>query len=122
MAKIYTMGELLVEIMRTEKDKPLDEPALFMGPFPSGAPAIFISAAACGKMQCPEAVSARRLAMMVGRATAAPTALATKASGGISTGRVRYFPNSGTIPLAAPPTPISSSGLNLCALTTSSTL
>jgi sugar/nucleoside kinase (ribokinase family) len=40
------MGELLVEIMRIEKDKPLDTPDLFKGPFPSGAPAIFISAAA----------------------------------------------------------------------------
>ena len=46
VAKIYTMGELLVEIMRIEKDKPLDAPDLFKGPFPSGAPAIFISAAA----------------------------------------------------------------------------
>jgi sugar/nucleoside kinase (ribokinase family) len=40
------MGELLVEIMRIEKDKPLDTPDLFKGPFPSGAPAIFISTAA----------------------------------------------------------------------------
>ncbi|MDR1149511.1 MAG: sugar kinase [Spirochaetaceae bacterium] len=46
MAKIYTMGELLVEIMRIEKDKPLDSTDIFKGPFPSGAPAIFISAAA----------------------------------------------------------------------------
>jgi sugar/nucleoside kinase (ribokinase family) len=40
------MGELLVEIMRIEKDKPLNTPGIFKGPFPSGAPAIFISAAA----------------------------------------------------------------------------
>ncbi|MDR0663696.1 MAG: sugar kinase [Spirochaetaceae bacterium] len=40
------MGELIVEIMRIENDKPLNETALFSGPFPSGAPAIFISAAA----------------------------------------------------------------------------
>lgn len=40
------MGELIVEIMRIENDRPLDETALFKGPFPSGAPAIFISAAA----------------------------------------------------------------------------
>jgi sugar/nucleoside kinase (ribokinase family) len=46
LAKIYTIGELLVEIMRIEKDKPLDVPDLFKGPFPSGAPAIFISTAA----------------------------------------------------------------------------
>jgi sugar/nucleoside kinase (ribokinase family) len=46
MPTIYTMGELLVEIMRTEKDCPLDRPDQFSGPYPSGAPAIFISAAA----------------------------------------------------------------------------
>jgi sugar/nucleoside kinase (ribokinase family) len=46
MAKIYTMGEMLVEIMRVEKDKPLDRADFFKGPFPSGAPAIFISTAA----------------------------------------------------------------------------
>jgi sugar/nucleoside kinase (ribokinase family) len=40
------MGELLVEIMRPEKDLPLDKTAPFTGPYPSGAPAIFISAAA----------------------------------------------------------------------------
>jgi sugar/nucleoside kinase (ribokinase family) len=43
MAKIYTMGEILVEIMREVKDSPLDEEGKFLGPFPSGAPAIFIS-------------------------------------------------------------------------------
>lgn len=42
MVKIWTMGELLVEIMRTEVDCELYEPAGFRGPFPSGAPAIFI--------------------------------------------------------------------------------
>ena len=46
MAQIVTMGEMIVEIMRTETDAPLDKPALFRGPFPSGAPAIFIDTAA----------------------------------------------------------------------------
>ncbi len=46
MAKIYTMGEILVEIMRDSVDSPLNEPGRFVGPFPSGAPAIFISTAA----------------------------------------------------------------------------
>ncbi len=46
MGTIYTMGELLVEIMREEVDIPLDIPERFLGPFPSGAPAIFISTAA----------------------------------------------------------------------------
>ncbi|MDR2468697.1 MAG: sugar kinase [Spirochaetaceae bacterium] len=46
MAKIWTAGEIIVEIMRVKEDKPLDEEHTFRGPFPSGAPAIFISAAA----------------------------------------------------------------------------
>jgi sugar/nucleoside kinase (ribokinase family) len=46
MAKIWTAGEIIVEIMREQADCPLDQDAVFRGPFPSGAPAIFISAAA----------------------------------------------------------------------------
>ena len=41
MKSIWTLGEILVEIMRTEVDKGLETPELFKGPFPSGAPAIF---------------------------------------------------------------------------------
>lgn len=46
MAEIVTMGELLVEIMRPAENVPLYEPDVFRGPFPSGAPGIFISTAA----------------------------------------------------------------------------
>ena len=46
MAKIYTLGEILVEIMRDTVDSPLDKKGKFLGPFPSGAPAIFISTVA----------------------------------------------------------------------------
>ena len=46
MPHIVSVGEALVEIMRTERDRPLDRPAEFSGPYPSGAPAIFASAAA----------------------------------------------------------------------------
>ena len=46
MARIVTIGEALVEIMRSERDAPLDRPAAFVGPYPSGAPAILASAAA----------------------------------------------------------------------------
>jgi len=46
MPTIVAIGEALVEIMRRERDRPLDRPAEFVGPFPSGAPAIFASAAA----------------------------------------------------------------------------
>ena len=42
---IVSIGEALVEIMRTELDQPLDRPAGLTGPYPSGAPAIFADAA-----------------------------------------------------------------------------
>ncbi|MDA3957641.1 sugar kinase [Oceanispirochaeta sp.] len=43
MARIYTIGEILVEIMRDSVDSPLNQTGNFLGPYPSGAPAIFIS-------------------------------------------------------------------------------
>lgn len=43
---LLTFGEALVEIMRTAVDQPLDRPALFTGPYPSGAPFIFAVQAA----------------------------------------------------------------------------
>ena len=46
MAEIWIMGELLCEIMRDKEDVPLDQEGMFRGPFPSGAPGIFISTAA----------------------------------------------------------------------------
>ncbi len=46
MAEIWTMGELLVEIMRPRPDMSLRAPGEFLGPFPSGAPAIFIDTVA----------------------------------------------------------------------------
>ncbi len=46
MARIISIGEALVEIMRSQRDRPLERAAEFLGPFPSGAPAIFASAAA----------------------------------------------------------------------------
>lgn len=44
--QIVSMGELLVEIMRENIDEPLGVKGTFLGPFASGAPAIFIDAAA----------------------------------------------------------------------------
>lgn len=44
--EIIAIGEALVEIMRPERDLPLDRPGPFLGPYPSGAPAIFADAAA----------------------------------------------------------------------------
>jgi sugar/nucleoside kinase (ribokinase family) len=46
MPEIVSLGEILVEIMRKEIGVPLGTPADFLGPFPSGAPAIFADAAA----------------------------------------------------------------------------
>ena len=46
MASIWTMGELLCELMRPEVDMNLDTPDIFCGPYPSGAPGIFIDTVA----------------------------------------------------------------------------
>jgi len=43
---LLVVGEVLVEFLRPEVDMPLDVPGVFVGPFPSGAPAIFASTAA----------------------------------------------------------------------------
>lgn len=46
MPSIWTMGELLVEIMRPQAGLGLYDPGPFLGPYPSGAPAIFIDTVA----------------------------------------------------------------------------
>jgi len=46
MAEIWTMGEMLVEIMRPSEGVELYEQGTFLGPFPSGAPAICIDTVA----------------------------------------------------------------------------
>lgn len=46
MTEILTIGEILVEIMAKKKGQKFDETGEFLGPFPSGAPAIFINQAA----------------------------------------------------------------------------
>jgi len=44
--QVIAMGELLVEVMRKDLDQPLSRPGEFLGPYPSGAPAIFADAVA----------------------------------------------------------------------------
>ena len=44
--RVVSLGELLVEVMRKGVDQPLNLPGEFVGPFPSGAPAIFAAAVA----------------------------------------------------------------------------
>ncbi len=46
MTMIMSLGEVLVEIMRPERDLPLSKRGSFEGPFASGAPLIFACAAA----------------------------------------------------------------------------
>jgi len=46
MVTIVALGEALVEVMRTGVDQPLDRPGPFLGPYPSGAPAILADAVA----------------------------------------------------------------------------
>lgn len=48
--EVVSLGELLVEIFRKHVDQPFDQPGDFAGPYPSGAPAIFIDALA--KLGC----------------------------------------------------------------------
>ncbi len=57
MKKIVTVGEILVEIMAVDRGEGFLEPIRLVGPFPSGAPAIFIDQAAklgqpCGIISC----------------------------------------------------------------------
>ena len=57
MKKVVTIGEILVEIMATELGDGFLEPIPLVGPFPSGAPAIFIDQVAklgqpCGLIGC----------------------------------------------------------------------
>jgi sugar/nucleoside kinase (ribokinase family) len=52
MPTILSVGEALVEIMRPRPDLPLDGPGPFVGPFPSGAPAIFADCVARLGVSC----------------------------------------------------------------------
>ena len=57
MSKIMTMGEILVEIMATRIGQSFRQPGQLVGPYPSGAPAIFIDQVAklghrCGIIGC----------------------------------------------------------------------
>ena len=46
MSDVWTMGELLVEVMRPKAGMSLHETGTFLGPYPSGAPGIFIDTVA----------------------------------------------------------------------------
>lgn len=57
MKKVLTVGEILVEIVATTKGDGFLECQPFIGPFPSGAPAIFIDQV--GKLGTPAAIVSR---------------------------------------------------------------
>jgi sugar/nucleoside kinase (ribokinase family) len=44
--EVISLGNMLVEVMRVELDRPLDRPAAFVGPFPSGDTPIYIDTVA----------------------------------------------------------------------------
>jgi sugar/nucleoside kinase (ribokinase family) len=46
MSDVWIMGELLAEVMRPRAGMSLRQPGTFLGPFPSGAPGIFIDTVA----------------------------------------------------------------------------
>jgi len=57
LVKVVTIGEILVEIMAEQRGHGFREPMRLIGPFPSGAPAIFIDQVAklgqaCGIISC----------------------------------------------------------------------
>jgi len=57
VTKVATIGEILVEIVAQERGTGFREPLKLTGPFPSGAPAIFIDQVArlgqaCGIISC----------------------------------------------------------------------
>ncbi len=52
---LVTLGELLVEMMAADRGQPFDHPGSFIGPYPSGAPAIFADQAA--KQGCKTAIA-----------------------------------------------------------------
>jgi tagatose kinase len=55
--KVLTVGEILVEIVATTKGDGFREPQPLLGPFPSGAPAIFIDQV--GRLGTPAAIVSR---------------------------------------------------------------
>lgn len=50
--ELLTIGEALVEVMRTGVNQPLNQPGPFIGPYPSGAPFIFAVQAARLGVNC----------------------------------------------------------------------
>ena len=57
MQKVLTIGEVLVEIVATTRGDGFLQAQPLVGPFPSGAPAIFVDQ--CGKLGTPCAIVSR---------------------------------------------------------------
>ena len=83
--RLLVVGEALVEFMRPVRELPLDRPGPVVGPFPSGAPAIFASVAA--RLGVPTALCA-----VVGDDPFGRLLLDRLARDGVDTGAVRVDP------------------------------
>jgi tagatose kinase len=86
---IVTLGEMLVEIMRPEPDLPLDRTGPFIGPFASGAPAIF--AHAVGRLGSPA-----RFAGTCGEDAFGDVIVTALAAAGVDVRHVRRVPGQTT--------------------------
>jgi tagatose kinase len=89
MADIWIMGELLVEIMRPRAGMSLHDTGGFLGPFPSGAPGIFIDTAA-------RLGHSAAIISGVGDDDFGRCILDRLNADGVQTGCVRVFPNRST--------------------------
>ncbi len=54
--RVVSLGEMVVEIFAGQLDQPFDKPGVFLGPYPSGAPAIFVAELA--RFGCPAGIIA----------------------------------------------------------------
>jgi len=54
--RVVSLGEMVVEIFAKELGQPFDRPGVFLGPYPSGAPAIFVAEVA--RLGCPSGIIA----------------------------------------------------------------
>lgn len=101
MKKIITIGEILVEIMATEPGDGFLEAIGLVGPFPSGAPAIFIDQVAklgqpCGMIACVGADDFGRVNLdRLARDGVDTSAIVTHPDLPTGTAFVRYRPDGG---------------------------
>jgi len=89
MNEIWTMGELLVEVMRPKAGMSLGRAGVFLGPYPSGAPGIFIDTVA-------RLGHSAAIVSGVGQDDFGQAILERLARDGVDTAHVRVVPNRST--------------------------